>query len=106
MFLPNGRKISHRITSYNVCYTKLLREDSDAYRALGNSNTDWQDEIYRTALSTDHNLTISGGLKNMPYRVSLGYTNQNGIIETSKFERYRITSYNVCYTKLLRLMHS
>ena len=38
------------------------------------ANTDWQKQIYRTAVSTDHNITVSGGLKNMPYRVSLGYT--------------------------------
>lgn len=63
-------------------------EDSEAYSKLGNANTDWQKEIFRPAVSTDHNLTISGGLKNMPYRVSFGYTNQNGIVKTSKFERY------------------
>ena len=63
-------------------------KDNDAYRRLGSANTDWQDEIYRMAVSTDHNLTISGGLKNMPYRLSIGYTNQNGIIKTSNFERY------------------
>ncbi len=75
----------------------LYGEDSDAYNALGYydaegnkqyANTDWQDQIFRTAVSTDHNLTMSGGLKNMPYRVSLGYTNNQGIIKTSKFERY------------------
>lgn len=63
-------------------------EDSEAYSKLGNANTNWQKEIFRPAVSTDHNLTISGGLKNMPYRVSFGYTNQNGIVKTSKFERY------------------
>lgn len=63
-------------------------EDSEAYSKLGNANTDWQKEIFRPAVSTDHNLTISGGLKNMPYRVSFGYTDQNGIVKTSKFERY------------------
>lgn len=63
-------------------------EDSEAYSKLGNANTDWQKKIFRPAVSTDHNLTISGGLKNMPYRVSFGYTNQNGIVKTSKFERY------------------
>lgn len=52
------------------------------------ANTDWQDQIFRTAVSTDHNITIAGGLKNMPYRVSLGYTNNQGILKTSKFERY------------------
>lgn len=62
--------------------------ESEAYSKLGNANTNWQDEIYRTAISHDHNLTVTGGLKNMPYRVSLGYTNQDGILKTSNFERY------------------
>ena len=52
------------------------------------ADTDWQDEIYRTAISTDHNLTLTGAYKNLPYRVSLGYTNQQGILRTSDFERF------------------
>ncbi len=52
------------------------------------NSTDWQSEIYQTALSTDHNINVMGGFKNMPYRFSVGYTNQNGIIKTSNFERY------------------
>ena len=63
-------------------------EDSDAAKLLGTANTNWQDEIYRTAVSTDHNITVAGGLKNMPYRVSLGYTNEQGILKTSSFERF------------------
>ena len=55
---------------------------------LGTANTDWQSQIYQTAISHDHNISIMGGLKNMPYRASFGYTNQDGIIKTSNFERY------------------
>ena len=61
------------------------------YDANGNhlfADTDWQDEIYRTAVSTDHNITVSGGLKNMPYRVSVGYTGQQGTVKTSDYKRY------------------
>ena len=61
------------------------------YDANGNhlfADTDWQDEIYRTAISTDHNITLAGGLKDMPYRVSLGFTDQNGIVKTSNYQRY------------------
>jgi iron complex outermembrane receptor protein len=61
------------------------------YDANGNhffANTDWQNEIYRNAISTDHNITVSGGVKNMPYRVSFGYTDQNGIVKTSNYQRY------------------
>ena len=61
------------------------------YDAAGNhliADTDWQKEIFRTAVSTDHNITVSGGLKNMPYRVSAGYTGQQGIIKTSDYKRF------------------
>jgi len=60
---------------------------ADRYSMLGNANTDWQKEIYRTAISTDHNVTVAGGIKDMPYRVSVGYTDQNGILKTSNFQR-------------------
>ena len=62
--------------------------DSDAAKLLGTANTDWQDEIYRTAISTDHNVTVAGGVKGMPFRASLGYTDQNGILKTSNYQRY------------------
>lgn len=56
---------------------------------FGTSNTDWQDEIFRTAISTEHNLSMSGNLlKKAPYRVSLGYTDQQGIIKTNSYKRY------------------
>ncbi len=69
-------------------YVTSKVSDAEAAAALGTENTDWQKQIYRTALSTDHNITVAGGFKNTPYRFSLGYTNQNGILKTSKFERY------------------
>ena len=68
--------------------TNLYGTDHDAYRALGTANTDWQDLIYQTAVSHDHNLTLSGALKELPYRVSVGYTDQEGTLKTSDFERY------------------
>ena len=56
---------------------------------LGSANTDWQDEIYRAAFGTEQNISVSGKVKPIkaPFRVSLGYTNQNGIIETNNYQR-------------------
>jgi iron complex outermembrane receptor protein len=73
---------------YRNFVTDRFGAESSAVKLLGKENTDWQKEIFRTAVGTDHNITVSGGLNNMPYRVSIGYTNQNGILKTSKFERY------------------
>lgn len=57
---------------------------------LGNADTNWQDEIYQTAWGTDNNLALSGGIKGLPYRLSLGYNEQNGIVRTNEFRRTSI----------------
>ncbi len=62
--------------------------DPSFINLLGTANTDWQKQIYRTALSTDNNLSISGGFKNLPYRVSVGYLNQEGVLRTGSLQRY------------------
>ena len=55
---------------------------------IGDASTDWQKEIYRVALGTDHHISATGGIKYLPYRVSLGYTNQNGIVKKNDYERF------------------
>lgn len=55
---------------------------------LGNANTDWQKEIYQTSFGQNHLVSLSGGIKNLPYRVSLGYTNQNGVLKTDNLNRF------------------
>ena len=77
---------------YRALVKELYGEGSARYALLGNANTDWQKEIYRTAISTDHNITVAGGLKNMPYRVSAGYTDQQGIVKTSAFKRATVSA--------------
>ncbi|MBQ9261171.1 MAG: TonB-dependent receptor [Prevotella sp.] len=72
---------------YRDLVKQLYGTESGRYALLGNANTDWQKEIYRTALSHDHNITVAGGLANMPYRLSVGFTGQQGIVETSDFKR-------------------
>jgi TonB-linked SusC/RagA family outer membrane protein len=69
---------------------------------LGAANTNWQDQIYRTAISTDNNLSVTGSLKSTPYRVSVGYTNQNGILKTSNMGR---TSASIGLTPMLLNNH-
>ena len=54
---------------------------------MGDANTNWQDQVYRTAIGTDHNISLIGGTKNMPYRASIGYTLQQGTIKTSEMQR-------------------
>ncbi len=54
---------------------------------LGNANTNWQDEIYQKAFSSDNSLSIAGSFKGVPYRVSAGYLDQQGLLITDKLER-------------------
>ena len=72
-------------------YATALGHNEEKTNSLGTASTDWQDQIYRTSVSTDHNISIMGGVKNnivdMPYRASVGYTLQNGAIKTSQMQR-------------------
>ncbi|HEB61783.1 MAG TPA: SusC/RagA family TonB-linked outer membrane protein, partial [Bacteroidetes bacterium] len=63
-------------------------EESTEYSLLGDANTDWQEEIYQNAIGQDHNLSLSGSYKIVPYRISLGYSNKNGILKTDNFTRF------------------
>ncbi|MBO4802188.1 MAG: TonB-dependent receptor [Bacteroidaceae bacterium] len=67
--------------------TNTFGAGSDAVNALGTANTDWQKEIYRTAISHDHNVSVQGAAGFLPYRVSAGFTDQQGILRTSDFKR-------------------
>ena len=78
-------------------------DNADAMAALGatvdengkviSPSTDWQDEIYRTVLSYEVNASVTGGYQNkaksfkMPYRVSAGWLDNNGILKTSSMNR-------------------
>lgn len=55
---------------------------------LGTENTNWQELIYQDAFAIDNNINFSGGIKGLPYRLSLGYLDQNGILLTDNMKRY------------------
>lgn len=76
--------------SYNEFLNVINTEGSDAQKALlGNVDTNWNNKIYQKALGTENNFSISGKAAHfMPYRVSLGYYNQDGILKTDNAERY------------------
>lgn len=82
--------ISHPIEYLDVYSGDELRQrayehrdiyDPAVFDVLGTENTNWQEEIFRTAYSQDHNLNVSGSYDILPYRASIGYTDQQGILE-------------------------
>lgn len=62
--------------------------------------TDWQDEVYRSAPMSNHQLSLSGGTDNVSYLVSGGYLDQKGILLNSAFQRFTLrANVNVDVTK-------
>lgn len=68
---------------------EIVKKSGDAkYIAmLGKENTDWQSAIYQTAFGTDNNVSISGATSWLPYRMSVGYYNEKGILKTDHMQR-------------------
>ncbi|MDE5674226.1 MAG: TonB-dependent receptor [Muribaculaceae bacterium] len=88
-FVDNARK-TQEVLDANA-FTNLIKTkfgaDSSAAGYLGNTSTNWQDEIYRTSFSSDYSLAVSGTVGNLPYRVNGSFTNNNGIIKKSDMNR-------------------
>lgn len=81
--------------AWNALGWKQRNADGTPVVEAGTYDTDWQNEIFRTGVSHDHNVTLQGGLQAkdkkvfaMPYRVSMGFTGQNGIIKSSDYKRF------------------
>lgn len=92
-------KISNNPNTWDVLTGDEYRDFVKEYYAntpaivngLGTESTDWQKQIYRTAVSTDQNFSMTGALKEIPFRLSLGYTNQEGIIKNNGYERMNLS---------------
>lgn len=54
---------------------------------MGTANTNWQNQIYQTAVGQDHDISVTGAYKNLPFRASAGYSDQNGILKTDNMKR-------------------
>jgi TonB-linked SusC/RagA family outer membrane protein len=76
-------------THHNARAAEGIVAYSDAFvntDALG-EGTDWQDALFRKALMTNHNISITGGTQASTYAISGGYLNQKGIAEGSGYKR-------------------
>ncbi len=95
----SGQVALSTVKKYNVLTGDQVREallklhpDDPAILALaGSFNTDWQDEIYRTAVSHDHHLAISGAAARVPFRLSAGQTFASGTIRSSYYRKSSLT---------------
>ncbi|HEX8270049.1 MAG TPA: SusC/RagA family TonB-linked outer membrane protein [Flavobacterium sp.] len=98
--MMNGNEFVDFIQQYHPTYTNFLGIDdpgtidtddlsTDEIEGRIISNTDWQDAIYRTAITTDHNFSARANLyKKIPFRASVGYTRAEGLVKTNDYERF------------------
>ncbi|MFB6317617.1 TonB-dependent receptor plug domain-containing protein [Saccharicrinis sp. FJH54] len=73
-------------------FRQIIQNHKDLYEpeamgSIGSANTNWQKEIFRKTISQIHNLSISGARK-IPYRISLVYVNQNGVLKNTGQEKF------------------
>lgn len=70
-------------------FSELVNEQfsEDVVNHLGSDTTDWQDEIFRDAFTQDHSLSVTNSYRNLPYRVSLGFSGNQGVLKTSANDR-------------------
>lgn len=73
----------------NTIYDRITNHGLSPMAAdvLGTADTDWQKEVYQNAFSQDHNVSFGGALKEVPFRVSFGYTNQDGTLKNTNMTR-------------------
>ncbi|MDE6321691.1 MAG: TonB-dependent receptor [Muribaculaceae bacterium] len=89
MYINTPRKTLNMMKGdeYRQFVIDTFGADSQAAGALGDAVTDWQDQVLRTSVSSDYNLSVGGALGAVPYRVAVGYTNNNGIIRPTSMDR-------------------
>ncbi|MEO6730649.1 MAG: SusC/RagA family TonB-linked outer membrane protein, partial [Ferruginibacter sp.] len=69
-------------------YRQFMKDNNITNFTDKGTSTNWQDQIYRTAFSHNHNLSVAGGSENTTYRGSVGYTSQQGIIISSGIQNF------------------
>ena len=80
-----GKKID--VLSADEFRSAVTERYPDYVGLLGDANTDWQDEIYQNAFGMDHNVSIAGDAQGLPYRLSIGFTDEDGILKTDNMKR-------------------
>ncbi|UZR98818.1 SusC/RagA family TonB-linked outer membrane protein [Chondrinema litorale] len=92
--LPNKIEMANSEQYINFVNDIYALNETEPNEALlqNNANTNWQDEVYRTAPMQSYSLSVSGGSDNTTYYLSGSYFNQEGIVINSGFERVNFRS--------------
>lgn len=74
-------------------FEPMSTAEQDAYIAdLAKTTTNWFDELFRTAFSMNHYLSLSGGSDMATYYLSFGYSKDNGILKKTSYDRYSVST--------------
>ena len=100
-FYTAPRKVNvYGAKAYKDLMEQRYAGQDNVLKLLGNSQTDWQSEIFRNSFGMDHFISASGGSKYLPYRFSAGYSDQSGILKTDNLKRTTLsTSLNPSFFK-------
>lgn len=82
----NSLRLSNTGTDYNTIIPVEVQPYLDGVSGL--TDTDWQDEIFRTAGMQNHTLSVGGGNSKVKYYTSIDLLDQEGVIINSDFSRY------------------
>ncbi len=65
-----------------------ITQDAEGNYVYEGVDTNWQDEIFEASFQHDHNVSVNGQVGTLPFRASVGYTDENGTLKESNFKRY------------------
>lgn len=83
-----GMTISSDPQNFYKDFPFMQNPNDPRYNYLYNNNTDWQNEIYRNSIATDHLFRVEGGDNIAKYDLSLGYYRENGLMDNTSMERF------------------
>ncbi len=93
------RQVTNTVDVLDAAQFRQLASENGVNQAVfGNANTDWQDEIYTTAVGAIHNVTVSKGYQNSNFRVNFNHVSQEGPLQTDLYERNGV---NLSYVQRL-----
>ncbi|MFZ4465259.1 MAG: SusC/RagA family TonB-linked outer membrane protein, partial [Bacteroidales bacterium] len=87
--IPQKREVFNGDEFRTIIFDRFAGKEN-VLGMLGTESTDWQSEIFRNSFGMDHNVSVSGAYKTLPYRLSIGYSAHDGILETDNMKRTNI----------------
>lgn len=88
----SANTVRNNQTPLNAQQYKELQDEIGLVKLPDNltDQTDWADEVYRTGIVQDYQLSITNGNDKLRYYISGGYTGESGVLKSSDFDRYNV----------------